>query len=236
MAAIVEGSEDAILGRTLDGIITSWNPAAEKMYGYSSQEIIGKPIALLVPDDRDHEPEAITSKIRTGEAVKRLETVRIRKDGATCSVSLTVSPIRGEDGAIVGASVISRDITEQKAALEASRTMAAIVQFSGEAIIGTTLDGIITSWNPVAERIYGYASEEIIGRPGRIITPEDRTNEARAVVEKIRAGQNVEHLETTCIRKDGTVFPVSLSVAPIRDADGAIVGLSAIAQDVTEQR
>jgi len=236
MAAIVEGSEDAILGRTLDGIITSWNPAAEKMYGYSSEEIIGKPIALLVPDDRSDEPEAIRSRIRAGEAFKHLETVRIRKDGTTFSVSITVSPIRGEDGAIIGASVISRDITEQKAALEASRTMAAIVQFSGEGIIGTTLDGIITSWNPAAERIYGYASEEIIGKPGRIITPENRTNEARAVVEKIRAGQYVEHLETTCVRKDGTVFPVSLSVAPIRDADGAIVGLSAIAQDVTEQR
>jgi PAS domain S-box-containing protein len=235
MAAIVEGSDDAILGRTLDGIITSWNPAAERMYGYASEEIIGKPVTLLVPDDRSEELKDIMSKIRAGEAVNRLEAIRIRKDGTTFPVSLTISPIRSADGVIVGASVISRDITEQKAAFEASRTLAAIVQFSGEGIIGTTLDGIITSWNPAAERIYGYASEEIIGKPGRLITPEDRTNEALAIVEKIRDGQYVEHLETTCIRKDGTVFPVSLSVAPIRGANGAVVGLCSVAQEVTEQ-
>ena len=234
MAAIVQGSDDAIIGRTLDGIITSWNPAATRMYGYSSEEIIGKSVDFLVPDDRAGELEALLAKIRAGQAVKHLETIRIRKDGTTFPVSLTISPIRDADNAIIGASVIGRDVTEQKEAFEASRTMAAILQYSGEGVVGTTLDGIITSWNPGAERIYGYSSEEIIGKSGRFITPQDRANEALAVLEKIRAGQSVEHLETTCLRKDGTAFPVILSVAPIRDADGAIVGLSAIAHTVTK--
>jgi PAS domain S-box-containing protein len=234
MAAIVEGSDDAIFGRTLDGIITSWNPAAERMYGYLRQEIIGRSIDLLVPKDRVAELEALVAKINAGEAVERLETTRVRKDGTTFPVSLTISPIRDADRQIIGASVIGRDMTGQKAAVEASRTMAAILQYSGEGIIATTLEGIITSWNPAAERIYGYSSQEIIGKSGKLMTPQDRTAEALAVLDKIRAGQNVERLETTCIRRDGTVFPVSLSVAPIRDADGMVVGLSAIAHDVAE--
>jgi PAS domain S-box-containing protein len=235
MAAIVEGSNDAIFSRTLDGIITSWNPAAERIYGYMSQEVIGQRIDVLVPRDRLDELENLVAKINAGQSIPRLETVRVRKDGTSFPASLTISPIRDANQAIVGASVIARDMSEYMEALNASRTMAAIVQFSGEGIIGTTLDGIITSWNPAAERIYGFASEEIIGKSGRVITPQDRVDEARALLEKIKAGQYVEHLETTCIRQDGTVFPVSLSIAPIRDVGGGIVGLSAIARDETEK-
>jgi PAS domain S-box-containing protein len=235
MAAIVEGSNDAIFARTLDGIITSWNPAAERIYGYTSQEVIGRSIEVLVPHDRIDELGNLVAKINAGQSFPRLNTLRARKDGTTFPASLTISPIRDEDHAIVGASVIVRDMTEYTEAVNASRTMAAIVQFSREAIIGTTLDGIITSWNPVAERIYGYPSQEIIGKSGRFITPQDRVDEARALLDKIKAGQYVEHLETTCIRRNGTVFPVSLSVAPIHDPDGRIVGLSAIVRDETEQ-
>jgi PAS domain S-box-containing protein len=236
MAAIVEGSNDAIFGRTLDGMITSWNPAAERMYGYSSKEIIGRSIDLLVPEDRVEELETLVTKINAGVAVERLETVRLRRDGTRFPVSLTISPIHDEDRAIIGASVIGRDITQQKEAFEATRAITAIAQFSREAIFGTTLRGVITSWNPAAEKVYGYSAEEIIGKSARLITPPERVDAARAVLEKIGAGQSVEHLETTCVRKDGTVFPVSLSVAPIRDKDGTIGGLSAIAHEVIERK
>ena len=128
--------------------------------------------------------------------------------------------------------MIARDMSAQREAAEASRTMAAIVQFSGEGIVGTTLDGIITSWNPAAERLFGYSREEIIGKPGRLMTTQDSVGDALAILAKIKAGQYVEHVETVCIRKDGSTFPVSLSVSPIRDARGAIVGLSAIASGV----
>ncbi len=232
LAAIVEGSDDAIFGQTLDGILTSWNPAAARMFGWSGEEIIGQSMARLVPDDRVAERDDILARVLAGEAVERLETFRLRKDGMRFPVSLTVSPIHDADRAIVGASVISRDMTALKEAAEASRTMAAIVQLSGEGIISSTLDGIITSWNPAAERIYGYSSDEIIGRSGRSMTPGDRLEEGLAILAKIRAGEHVENLETVCIRKDGSTFPVSLSVSPVWDAQGAIVGLSAITRDV----
>ena len=235
MAAIVEGSDDAIFGQRLDGTITSWNPAAATTFGWSGEEIIGQSIDRLVPQDRVAERDDILARVVAGEAVERLETFRLRKDGTRFPVSLSVSPIHDADRAIIGASVIGRDMTALKEAAEASRTMAAIVQFSGEGIIATTLDGIITSWNPAAERIYGYTSDEIIGRSGRSMTPEDHIGEGLAILEKIKAGENVENLETVCIRKDGSTFPVSLSVSPIRDAGGAIVGLSAIARDVQQK-
>ena len=129
-----------------------------------------------------------------------------------------------------------RDVTEQKQAFEAAQRMAAIVENSDDAIIGRTLDGIITSWNPAAERMYGYSSEEIIGKSVILLSPEDRAGEMIAILAKISAGQPVERLETIRVRKDGTVFPVSLTVSPIRDPDGTIVGASAIARDMTEQK
>jgi PAS domain S-box-containing protein len=236
MASIVEFSGEAIFGRTLDGIITSWNPAAERMYRYSSEEIVGRPINLLIPEDRTGEIEAILAKISAGQPVEHLETTRVRKDGTAFPVSLSVSPINGADGAVVGASVISRDLTEQKRALTVAQHMAAIVESSDDAIISGSLDGIITSWNPAAERMYGYSSAEIIGKPADFLTPSDRTTEIEAVLEQIKAGQHVEHLSTTRVRKDGTVFPVSLTVSPIRDAEGTIIGTSVIHRDVTEHK
>src|SRR5674476_197064 len=236
MAAIVEFSGEAIFGRTLDGIITSWNPAAERMYGYSSNDIVGKPINLLIPEDRTGEIEAILAKISAGQPVEHLETIRVRRDGTVFPVSLSVSPINGADGAVVGASVISRDLTEQRRALAVAQHLAAIVESSDDAIISGSLDGIITSWNPAAERMYGYSSAEIIGKPADFLTPADRTTEIEAVLEQIKAGRHVEHLSTKRVRKDGTVFPVSLAVSPIRDAEGAVIGTSVIHREVTEHK
>jgi len=236
MAAIVEFSGEAIFGRTLDGIITSWNPAAERMYGYFSEEIVGKPINLLIPEDRTGEIEAILAKVSAGLPVEHRETIRVRRDGTAFPVPLTVSPINGTDGAVLGASVITRDLTEQKRALAVAQHLAAIVESSDDAIISGSLDGIITSWNPAAERMYGYSSAEIIGRPADFLTPADRTTEIEAVLEQIKAGQHVEHLSTKRVRKDGTVFPVSLAVSPIRDAEGAVIGTSVIHREVTEHK
>jgi len=236
MASIVEFSGEAIFGRTMDGIITSWNPAAARMYGYSSEEIVGKPINLLIPEDRTGEIEAILARISAGRPVEHLETIRVRRDGTVFPVSLTVSPICGADGAVVGASVISRDLTEQKRALTVAQHMAAIVESSDDAIISGSLDGIITSWNPAAERMYGYSSADIVGKPAAFLTPADRTTEIEAVLEQIKTGRHVEHLETKRVRKDGTVFPVSLTVSPIRDTEGAVIGTSVIHRDVTEHK
>jgi PAS domain S-box-containing protein len=234
LARIVEGSEDAIISGSLDGLITSWNPAAERMYGYSSAEVIGKPATLLSPRDRAGEVKAVLEKIKAGRHVERLETKRVRKGGAVFPVSLTVSPIRDTDGTVVGSSVIHRDLTEQKGALAVAQRMAAIVEYSDDAIIGRTLDGIITSWNPAAARMFGYSSGEIVGEPIDLLVPQDRTGEIISILAKISAGRAVDNFETIRARKDGTVFPVSLTVSPIRDERGKVVGASMIYRDVSE--
>jgi PAS domain S-box-containing protein len=234
--AIVEYSDDAIIGRTPDGIVTNWNPAAARMFGYSSGEIIGKPIDLLSPKDRADDMIPVLAKISAGRPVDNFETICVRKDATVFPVSLTISPIRDADSTIVGASVIARDITEHRQASEAAQRMAAIVEGSDDAIISGSLDGIVTSWNPAATRMYGYCSAEIIGKPAKFLTPKDRTDEIKAVLAQVKAGQHVEHLETKRVRKNGTVFPVSLTVSPIRDAEGAVVGTSVIHRDLTDQK
>jgi PAS domain S-box-containing protein len=236
MAAIVESSEDAIFGRNLEGTITSWNPAAERLFGYSSEEIVGKPVEVLVPPDRAGEYSALLAKISAGHPVEHLETDRVRKDGTLVPVWITTSPIRDQSDAVVGASMICRDVTELKEATEASRRMAAIVEYSDDAIIGSTLEGIITSWNPAAQRMYGYSGEKVVRRSVEVLSPGDRTGEIRAVLAKISAGRTVENFETIHTRMDKSTFPVKLTVAPVHDTKGAVIGASAIARDVTEQR
>jgi PAS domain S-box-containing protein len=235
LAAIVEDSGDAILSAKPDGIITSWNPAAERMFGYSSEEVIGKSVELMIPERGTDATNSILATVRADQPVWEHETVRARKDGTAITVSLNVSPIHDADGAVVGISGIARDVTERTQALETDRNLAAIVENSDEAIIGKTLEGLVTSWNPAAERMFGYSSEEIIGKSIDVLSPDERSGEIDSILARIRAGQPVEHLETIRVRKDGAALTVSLSVSPIQDADGVIVGASTITRDVTEQ-
>jgi PAS domain S-box-containing protein len=234
ITAIVQGSDDAITSSTLDGIVTSWNPAAERMYGYFSAEIIGKPAKIITPKDRDGEIEAVLEHLKGGQHVDHLETKRIRKDGSVIPVSLTLSPIRDKNNAVVGASVIHRDLTEQTGALASAQRIAAIVEYSDDAIIGETLDGIITSWNPAAERMFGYSSRQIVSKPIDLLIPEDRAGEMISILAKISAGRPVDNFETVRVRQDGTVFTVSLTISPICDENGAVVAASVICRDVSE--
>jgi PAS domain S-box-containing protein len=234
--AIVRYSGEAIMGADLSGIITSWNPAAERLYGYSSQEALGSDASLLMPEDRAGGERALLAKIKDGVAVEHFETMGVRKDGTVFPVSLSVAPVRGEDGAVVGATAVHHDVTEQGKAFQAAQRLAAIVESSDDAIIGKTLDGIITSWNAAATRMYGYSDQEILGEPIELLSPRDRPGEIKDILAKVKAGLRVEHFETECVRKDGAVFPVSLTVSPIRDPEGAVVGASTIAHDVTELR
>jgi len=236
MAAMVEHSDDAIIGATPEGIVTSWNPAAEWLYGCSSEEIIGKSLSLVVPDDRTDELKDILARIRSGRPVQHLETMHVRKDGTMFPVSLTVSPIRDPGGAVVGAVSIARDVTEQREALTVAQRSAAIIEYSDDSILSKTLEGIITSWNPASTRLYGYSSEEIIGKPISLLCPGERMAEAETILARIRAGEHIENFETLRVRKDGRVFPASITVSPIRDAEGTVIGASTIAHDLTAQK
>jgi diguanylate cyclase (GGDEF)-like protein/PAS domain S-box-containing protein len=236
MSAVIEFSGEAIISSTLDGTVTSWNPAAERMFGYSSQEAFGESVEFLSPEDRAEEMRALLDRFRAGQHVKRLETLRVSKDGTVFPVSLSVSPIRDRHGVVVGASTIIRDVTELRQRFEAAQRLAAVVEFSGEAIVSSSSDGTVTSWNSAAERLYGYSSQEIIGKSVILLSTEDSTGEVDAILATVEAGQPVVNFERIERRKDGTVFPVSLTISPIRDAAGAVVGTSTIARDMTEAR
>src|SRR5665811_2230334 len=178
------------------------------MYGYSSKEVIGKSASILTCDGRAGEIHAVLARVKGGEAVKHLEIDHVCKDGTVVPVSVTVAPIRDAAGVVVGSSAVARDVTEQRHALSFAQRLAAIVEDSDDAILSTTVDGSIMSWNPAAERLYGYTAQEIIGKSLGLLIPEDRTDELTAASAKIKASQHVQHLETTRVRKDGTVVLV----------------------------
>jgi PAS domain S-box-containing protein len=236
LASIVEFSQDAIIVKDLDGIITSWNSGAERLFGYKADEVIGKPVTILIPYDRlDEEPE-ILGRIRCGERVEQYETVRRRKDGSLVEISLMVSPIRDAEGRIVAASKIARNIAERRGAEAFRQRLASIVESSHDAIIGKDLDGIVTSWNDGAERLFGYTAEEAIGKPVTILIPTDLLDQERDISSRIRRGERIGHYETVRRCKNGNLVNVSLAISPIKDAAGRVVGASKIARDISERR
>lgn len=236
LLAIVQTSDDAIISTDLNGVITSWNRGAQRLYGYEPAEIIGRPTSLLIPADRrDEEPE-VMARIRRGDVVDHYETVRRHKSGALIAVSLSVSPMMDERGAIIGASKIARDVTERQASDLIKNRLAAIVESSDDAIVSKDLNGIITTWNRGAERLFGYTAAEVIGCSITIVIPPERLDEEPKVLGKIMRGESLEHFETVRRRKDGTLIDISLTVSPIRNSRGVIVGASKIARDITERK
>jgi len=236
LASVVESLDDAIVSKTLDGIIMTWNKGAERIFGYTAEEVIGQPITVLFPPDRLHEEPRILARIRAGERIDHYETVRRRKDGALLDISLTVSPVKDHNGRIVGAAKIARDVTERKRADEAAERLAAIVESSDDAIISKDTNGIIKTWNKGAQRIFGYTAEEIVGKPVTTLMPPDRVDEEPGILARIRAGERIEHYETVRRHKDGTLLDISLTVSPIRDHTGRVVGASKIARDITDRK
>ncbi len=234
LAAIVESSDDAIVGKDLNGIINSWNAGAERIFGYSANEMVGTSIMRLIPVDRQEEENLILDKIRRGEKLEHLETQRRTKDGQLIDVSVTVSPIRDAAGEIIGVSKIERDITARKQAELASNWLAAIVESSQDAIIGKDLNSIIISWNIGAEMIFGYSAEEMIGTSILRLIPADRQHEERGILEKIIRGEKITSFETLRKTKDGRLIHVRITISPIRDATGKIIGASKIARDITK--
>ncbi len=236
LAAIVTSSDDAIISYDLDGTITSWNTAAERLFGFEANQILGQSIRMVIPDDRADEEDRILERVRAGVRVDHLETKGLRKDGSIVDLSISVSPIRDTQDDVIGVSRIARDVSERRQMERDALRLAAIVRSSHDAIIGKDLKGIIQTWNKGAELIFGYTPEEAIGRSILMIIPEERHQEEDHVLSRICAGEAVEHFETVRRRKDGTLIDISLTVSPIMTASGEIIGASKIARDVTEQK
>src|SRR6201982_2579698 len=370
-AAIVESSDDAIISKNLDGVIVSWNGGAQRIYGYTEGEAVGKPMTILVPRELVYEEHKILERVRAGERVEHYETLRVTKEGREVNVSLSVSPIKDSSGRILGLCSISRDIsdrkrgekarrlaeqefakanerlqlameagaaggwdydlktgkdvwfgaayaqlgmkrdetlgsrkefwdrvheddrervqhalqvakekrenfgedirvvwrdgtthwlrsrgrfhyaangeaersvgisleiTERQRAEEALSRYAAIVESSEDAIASGTLDGIIVSWNTGAQHMYGYTEAEAVGKPITMILPPELRGEEKKILETVRAGGYISQLETVRVAKTGKRINVSLTLSPIKDSSGRMVGVSGIARDITERK
>ncbi|MDB5296016.1 MAG: rpfC 5, partial [Phycisphaerales bacterium] len=230
LAAIINSSDDGIVSKDLNGVVQSWNDAAERIFGYRADEIVGRSITILIPPDRQHEEAMILARVRRGERIDHFQTVRQRKDGRLLPVSVTISPVHDGDGRVVAASKIIRDLS---ATSELEGRFQAIIESSDDAIVSKDLNGVVRSWNPGAERIFGYTAAEMIGRPIEVIFPPDRKDEEPRILERLRRGERVDHFETVRVRKDGTPIDVSVTISPVRGPAGEVVGASKIARDVT---
>ena len=237
MAWIVESSDDAITSVALDGTISSWNSGAEHIYGYSANEVIGKPIAILSPPGRPEEIPEILERLRRGERVDAFETIRIRKGGQPIDVSLTVSPLKDPSGKIIGTAAIARDITAQKREEERTRRLAQIVDSATELISTCDREGRITFMNRAFLKAIGRSEEEVVGKYFRdlVVSPAA----SPGLREQIRAGISEKgEWRGECLhrRKNGTDFPVYLNVGPLRDNAGCVIGNVGIVRDLTESK
>jgi len=236
VAAIVDSSDDAIVSKTLDGLITSWNRAAERIFGWTAAEAVGRSITIVIPPDRLAEEEDILARIKQGEKIEHFETTRMRKDGTRFEISLTVSPIKNAKGEVIGASKIARDISARLHGDEAIARLAAIVDSADDAIVSKTLDGVITSWNRAAQAMFGWTAAEAVGQRITLIIPRERWPEQDEVLARVCKGESIDHFDTVRVRKSGERIDVSLTVSPVKDARGRIIGASKIARDVSDRK
>ncbi|WP_449437107.1 PAS domain S-box protein [Pedobacter steynii] len=236
LAAIVSSSDDAILSKDLNGLVMSWNLAAERIFGYAADEMIGESMTKLIPQDRMDEETQILNRLRAGERLDHFVTRRMTKSGEIIDVSLTISPVKDNSGDIIGISKIARDITSQIQAEQKSAILSAIIASTDDAIISKNFNSIITSWNNAAEHIFGYTAEEMIGESILKLIPMDRQEEEPEIIDKLKKGERVEHFETKRLTKQGTLIDVSLTISPVLDLSGRIIGVSKIARDITDKK
>ena len=223
------------------GRITYFNEAAATLWGHrpsiGTSEWCGS-WKLFWPDGRSlpHGECPMAVAIKEKRPVRGMEAIAERPDGTRVPFLPYPTPLFNDDGALVGAVNMLVDITDRKQAELVKRRLASIVQFSDDAIISKDLAGVIQSWNAGAERLFGYTASETIGRSVEMLIPCDRLNEEAEILSRIRRSERIEHYETVRQRKDGSLIDISLTVSPIIDTDGTVIGASKIARDITERR
>jgi PAS domain S-box-containing protein len=229
--------------RAPDGVIAWFNSRATQLWGRApvigdTDERFCGAHKLFYPDGTymAHCDTPVALVLNTGVSVHDQEAVIERPDGSRVSVSVHIDPIRDENGSVVGAVNFFHDITERKRSERAMGLLAAIVNSSDDAVVSKNLDGIITSWNKGAERVFGHTAEEAIGRHIFLIIPADRRDEEAMILERVRRGEQVEHFDTVRARRDGTLIDISVAISPLRDAAGRIIGASKVARDITQRK
>ncbi len=254
---LLEALPDAVVAVDRDGTIVQVNSQAQELFGYEFEELIGQKVEVLVPERYRHQHhshrDAFSAAPKTRRMGADLDLYGRRRNGSEFPVEISLSPVSTENGVFVLSAI--RDISDRKRIAEELRRaneelhrrtaeqlgeyrsrLASIIDSSDDAILSKELNGTITSWNKGAERIYGYTPEEVVGKHISLLTPSDRPNEISEILQKIAAGESIEHYESVRVAKDGRQLSVSISVSPLRDAAGEIVGASAIAHDITAQK
>jgi PAS domain S-box-containing protein len=226
-----------------DGHVLRYNRRAAELWGRSPK--LGDPDERFCGSYRMFRPDGsllphhecpMADVLRTGVSVREQEVHIERPDGLRGIALVDIEAVKDSDGNIVGAVNCFQDITERKRSEEAALRLAAIIESSDDAIVSKDLDGIITSWNGGAERIFGYLAEEIIGKPILILIPPDHQKDEEAILERIRRGQRIDHYQAVRQRKDGSLIDISLTISPVRNAQGKVVGAAKIARDITEHK
>jgi PAS domain S-box-containing protein len=226
------------------GVIQEFNRTAAELWGrepapgdtderFCGSSRLFRPDGTFMPHEQCPMSEVVSGKL---SEVRDAEVLIERLDGSRITVVVNIRPVKNQRGELVGAINCFYDITERKRTERAAASLAAIVESSDDAIISRDLNGVITSWNAGAERLFGYTAQEAIGRPVTMLIPLANIDEETNILEHIRRGESIEHYETVRRRKDGKLLDISLTVSPIRDRQGRVIGASKIARDITEQK
>jgi two-component system cell cycle sensor histidine kinase/response regulator CckA len=236
LGAIVESSQDAIIGSDLDGRIISWNRGAEVTYGYTADEAVDEYASMLVPSERAFELSRTLGAIRNGRRIKGLETVMIAKGGERIVVSLTVSPVRDSDGTLIGVSTLARDITGEKIAEEALRKANETSIYSSPLpIVAADIKSRVTMWNPAAAAAFGWSEAEVMGKPIPIIPPAEIARAAE-LHQRLLSGETLTGIEVRRQKRDGSIVTISLSASPLWDESHEVKGIIGFLTDMTERK
>jgi PAS domain S-box-containing protein len=237
----LESIGDAVIATDKEGRVTFMNPVAQSLTGWKLADALGKELAAVFHIVNEHTRELAESPVvtvlREGVTVGLANhTVLLARDGREIPIDDSAAPIKDEEGKTTGVVLVFHDITDRRQGEEAMLNLAAIVESSDDAIFGKTLDGIITSWNRGAQKLYGYTPDEAVGQYLSLIVPEDRLEEVRGILKRLRAGEHIEHYETVRRKKSGELMQVSLTISPTKNERGEIIGASTIARDITERK
>ncbi|HUO56950.1 MAG TPA: PAS domain S-box protein, partial [bacterium] len=236
LAYILEQTPDAVVIADWNDKIIEWNKGAERTFGYSAKEAVGKHLSILIPDDQLAEFAQRSKDFHEGGEIDFFETTRKKKNGQLIQVSVSAGPLKEPSGRIVGFSAIYRDITEMKKAQENQRLLASILAQTHDGVVVSDLKGIILEWNQGAEEIYGYKAGEIVGRSSRILEPPGHQGEIDSFRGQLLAGAEAVRYETVRLRKDGKSIHIDATLSPLKNEKGEITAFSAIVRDITTRK